>query len=572
MNPAKSLRHHVKFSLPAAAAVFLLVFFVAQIQQTEAQQASEIFPQSPLRVPIPANAVYTADTRFGSFRSGYQEWDCPVYRVPVTENNPLVRISNPYGRVENWPIPRYAQPAPEEDGHMCVFNPRTGMIYEFYQARWTGTTTMSAGGMVAFPINSTGVSNPPNFRVTASGFSNTIGMVKREDFINPATGQIDVNNAVIRHALTMAIPWGLLGKNAYIAPAVGGEIMGYGTVNPIPMGARFALPRNLNVDALNVDPVVKAILRAARDYGIYISDGSGTANYGGKYAGAIEVEPNLLPVLYGRGTSNNEFASVIQQQVYSVIQQYGFYRVTGFAVATPTPGTGMTSTPIAPATSTPRPTNTATPRPTNTATPRPTNTATPRPTNTATPRPTNTATPRPTNTVVPRISSTPGPSSTPTPRLTATPQPSSTPIVINPSGLGARIVAPASVDRNNPFDVSIMLDNPILAAGGGVDAAQVECVLAPESHLRGQNVTAGNIFGPNAAVVSRNFPWSDWMLFAISQTGSNPPVTQGGNVVTMRINPARRGTATISCFVDLITASGSPMSLAVAPVSVSINR
>ncbi len=62
------------------------------------------------------------------------------------------------------------------------------------------------------------------------------------------------------------------------------------------------------------------------------------------------------------------------------------------------------------------------------------------------------------------------------------------------------------------------------------------------------------------------------MLFAISQTGSNPPVTQGGNVVTMRINPARRGTATISCFVDLITASGSPMSLAVAPVSVSINR
>ena len=365
------------------------------------------------------NVTYTRVTNIGSFRPGYEEWQAPVYRVPADEPNPIVRVTNTYsGRVENWEVPTYAIPAPEADAHMAVINLHTGMVYEFWSARWTSSTSISAGGMVAFPINGNGISNPTYRRVTASGFANTNGSVMLEDFYNPATGTYD-GTRHINHALTMNLPSSIL-STGFVAPAVGGEEAGSAGSNGIPLGARFALPATLNVDTLNVHPFVRELLRAMRDYGAYVGDGSGSAAYQGLAAGTIETEPGLLQTVYG--VDHNGFLATIQAQTYQVIQQYGIYRITsGTSVATATNTATNTSIPLI--TNTPRPSATSAVDLTLTNLPTWTPNGTISPT-IATFTPTFTATPTatPSNTIVPSATSTIVlATNTVVPTLTATP-------------------------------------------------------------------------------------------------------------------------------------------------------
>ncbi|NWF69104.1 MAG: hypothetical protein HXY40_08460 [Chloroflexi bacterium] len=601
MNPKQIINKRATISVSFVVLVALMGLLLAQINLAQAIQINgqTLYPNSVMYQRVPANATYTRETRIGTIRPGYEEWGSPVYRVPATESHPLVTITNTFsGRVEQWPIPRYAIPAPEADAHMAVIHLGTGMVYEFWEGRWTSNTTMTAGGMVAFPMNANGISDPPFRRVTAAGFANTNAMVMREDFINPATGQLD-QNMQINHAIGLYLPVFLI-NDQYVAPAVGAETAGYNTNNGVPMGARFALARDLNVDALNVHPFTRELLRAMRDYGMYVVDGNGTAYYGSLARGSLEVEPGLVQSLYG--VSHNTLLQTIETQVASVLSQYGIFRITGGTAATNTPvpptstprptnvggGTGATNTPVPTATftATLRPTNTpvpptSTPRPTNTpvpptSTPRPTNTPVPpTATLTSTPRPTSvgggagaTNTPLPTNTPVPPTS-TPLPTNTPVPP-TATPVVTATP---NPTVLGARIVVSQSTIRvGNTFSANIVLDNPALAPGGGVDAAQVECWLTPEGRVVGSNVSAGPIFGPNPIIVNRNFPYNDWMMFAISQSGSNPPVTVGGTIVTLTLRADTRGQATINCEVSIVDANGTQQLLPITPYTFRVRR
>ncbi len=220
--------------------------------------------------------------------------------------------------------------------------------------------------------------------------------------------------------------------------------------------------------------------------------------------------------------------------------------------------------------STPRPTNTAPPRPTNTPTARPTDigggqevTPTLRPTNTPTPRPTNTATPRPTNTPVPPTA-TPRPTNTPVPP-TATPRPTNTPIAAT---VASRIVIPGTIYAGTNFNVGITLDNPAAAAGGGVDAMEIQCSVTPTTRLIGQSFANGTVFGPNAVIVSQ--PTTSSIVYAVSQSGTNPPVTVGGTVLTLTIRAASVGQGTMTCAVEIIDGNGMTTVLSVAPVTITV--
>lgn len=288
---------------------------------------------SPFNMRIPQGATYARETRIGTFRYGYEEWSMPVTRVAPGENVPTISVINRYsGRVEHWPIPRSAQPAPESDAHMGVMHPDSNVIYEMWDATWIDSNTIRAGGMMSFPLDGSGVSDPPHYRVTAAGFAVSAGMIMREDFTDPASGALTPVRP-IQHALTMSLPFDLVAHDEYIAPAVGGEIMGSAGSNGVPMGAHFALPPTLDVDSLNVHPLTRELLRAARDYGIYVNDTNGTPTYNGKYVGAIRIEPGLVQDLYG--TAHNDLLTGIQAEIYDVIQSYGIYRITLPAVAAP---------------------------------------------------------------------------------------------------------------------------------------------------------------------------------------------------------------------------------------------
>lgn len=518
-----------------------------------------LYPSSHIYSLVPANATRTRATNIGSFRPGYEEWQAPVYRVPAGDVYPLVRVTNTYsGRVENWEIPTWAVPADEDDAHMAVINMNTGMVYEFWAAEWQGTTAIRAGGMVAFPINGTGTSNPPNRRVTASGFANTNGSIMLEDFYNPATGSYTVQP--IGHALTMNLPASVL-STGYVSPAIGGEEAGSAGSNGYRMGERFALPANLNVDALNVHPFVREILRAARDYGVYVGDGSGSAAYQGLAAGTIEVEPGLVNRMFG--LQHNDFLNTIQSQTYSIVQQYGLWRITGGTTvpATSTPIVTNTSIPVTPVTVVP----TATIRPSATATrtPSPTATRTPIvtvvPTITRTPSPTRTpitATPVTPVTVVPTVRPSATATRTPIP-VTATPIVTPLPVTPVPTNSGAfnvRLVAPLTVRQGSQFTVDVILDNVGSFSGGGIRRAIVECTLIPYGRLTGNSAVVTTMTS-GATVDNRNFRYSDWTYLDVQWRDIY--LTTGGVLETFTITANSRGIAAVNCTARITGARGS---------------
>jgi hypothetical protein len=334
-------------------------------------------PSSPFNQRIPDRAIYTQETRIGAFRQGYEEWSMPIYRVPPGQTYPLVRITNRYsGRTADWPIPTYAVPASGDDHHLAVLYAEKNVIYEMWDARWIDAQHIEVGGMNIFPLDGSGISDPPHYRVTASGFARSAGMVIREDFINPATGQLDPNQ-IIDHALAMSLPSDLVTKDAYTAPAVGGESEGRGGQNGIPLGTHFALPRNLDVDSLNVHPYTKALLRAARDYGLYVSDTNGAALYNNKFVGVIALEPGVAQEMFG--VSGDALVEQVQREVFGVIATYGIYQVTDSSTVLLQSAAPVAVAPtIAPsATLTATPTATITPTETLTATPTIPPTATP---------------------------------------------------------------------------------------------------------------------------------------------------------------------------------------------------
>ncbi|PWT71328.1 MAG: hypothetical protein C5B59_18300 [Bacteroidetes bacterium] len=303
--------------------LFTIVFWIFPAVTFAASSIPIFGPTAPFNHQIPAGATYTVETRIGSFRQVYTDYSIPLYRIfpPLPA---LVTVTNTYsGRTAQWPIPTTAQPATGDDHHLGVISTSENELYEMWDAVWAGTTQINAGGMKDFPLNGTGISNPTYQKVTAAGFAVSAGAVLREDFTDPATGQLNPTLS-INHALAAAIPNALIQNNGFVAPAVGGES---GDTGDIPLGALYAIPKSVNVDALQIHPLSKALLRAARDYGIYINDSNAAAQYNNKDTATIRIEPGLTDSLFGQ--ASDDLIPTVQQDIYTVVAQYGLYRVTG---------------------------------------------------------------------------------------------------------------------------------------------------------------------------------------------------------------------------------------------------
>ncbi|GAB5492282.1 MAG: hypothetical protein Phog2KO_24970 [Phototrophicaceae bacterium] len=315
----------------SVATFSLLIFLFActpTIEPTVADVAMRNYycDNSPFNQTIPAGTEYQFQTEIQTFRQNKAEWSAPIYRVDENLNPPLVSIANDYSsRVENWSIPINAIPATADDHHLIVVVPADNMVYEMWDARWIDTSTMEAGGMMNFPINGLGISDPPNQRVTAAGFSVLAGMLTREDFINPDTGFYDPN-MTIDHALSMSLAFDIVGTDTFVAPAIGGESQGLAGPNGIPMGARFAIGSNMPDDALNnVHPLSRAMLIAARDYGIYVNDTNSAQQIDGGYVGNVRVEVGLTEILFNR--TADTLINRVQRDIANIIDQYGLYRL-----------------------------------------------------------------------------------------------------------------------------------------------------------------------------------------------------------------------------------------------------
>jgi hypothetical protein len=538
-------------------------------------------PTDPALTTKFLNDVGTGQTMLQDFASG--EWpvgsNSPI-GIPLTVVNgsqPLVRINyTAYGHESDpgpFPIPANAAieggPNSTGDRHVLVLDETNCVLYELYRAFPQPDGSWNAEAGARYDLNSNAL-RPLNWTsADAAGLPILPGLVRYQEILE---GSI---NHAIRVNLTRT-------ADAYVWPARH-EASSLPLSQYLPMGSRLRLRADFDISGF--DPVVQIILQAMKTYGLIVADHGNNM----VISGMPDTRWNDTILRQFRTITSSNFEVVdtcsLRVDPHSGAAQLGANLIPNSCssqspVVTPMPSATIRPTNTLTFTPTIRPTNTPTLRPTNTpiATIRPTNTLTftptIRPTNTPTPRPTNTPfpTPRPTDVgggqnLTPTIRPTNTPTYTPTIHPTNTPTLPPTNTVM-PMTLGSRVVVPSNIRARTNFVVVITLDNPASAAGGGIDAMEIQCTASPSARLIGQSYSNGVIFGPNPLIVAQATPSS--IVYAVSQTGTNPPVRVGGTALSLTIRAASAGQGTITCAVEVIDGNGATTLLNVSPVTFTV--
>ncbi|HEX8205538.1 MAG TPA: hypothetical protein VF587_05715 [Solirubrobacteraceae bacterium] len=185
----------------------------------------------------------------------------PVYTVHCVEDWGTCEVEGDTVR-----IPDPAQAAGGTDGHMTVIDQATGWEYDFWavksKPRGGGQIDIGWGGKTR--IDGLGLDSS----ATAAGFGNLAGKLRAEEL---AEGHID-------HALFLAISCSNGKVVSPVDPAHGHagrrcSQIGQSEVDAPPMGTRVQLDMTLaEIDALQLAPWKKTILRALREYGAIMGD------------------------------------------------------------------------------------------------------------------------------------------------------------------------------------------------------------------------------------------------------------------------------------------------------------
>jgi hypothetical protein len=235
----------------------------------------------------PANAVLVRTLRntvAQNLAAGWGPWigtagTTPLYTVPA--NQPTVRVALDPGSwkaslqqaFEAVPIPPNAAPAVGPDGHLTIWQPSTDRLWEFFKAR-----RLADGWHASFGGAMATVSRSPGYYTADSwpGLSQTWwGATATSLPAIAGTMMIDELRAgVIPHALAINIPWAKPKVYSWPAQRTDGQST---DPNAIPEGARFRLDPNLNIDALNLPPMTRAMAKAAQQYGMIVRDQTGHA-------------------------------------------------------------------------------------------------------------------------------------------------------------------------------------------------------------------------------------------------------------------------------------------------------
>lgn len=154
------------------------------------------------------------------------------------------------------------------DKNTIIWQPSTNTIWDFWLADGIyPNVTANWGGKLTNVTTSEGV-YPYPYGSSASGFVLGGGMITRYE-----AQQISLNPTssanLIPHPLALILPEI---ADYHVAPANRHDSPPYAGVYPVAEGSRFRLPANVTVPAS--PPLLRAIVIAARDYGLVVRDGS----------------------------------------------------------------------------------------------------------------------------------------------------------------------------------------------------------------------------------------------------------------------------------------------------------
>ena len=162
-------------------------------------------------------------------------------------------------------LPADMKPDPSSDGAVSIYNADTKDLIELWQARKvSGEWQACWGGRITDTDKSLG-SFSSGYGASASGLALWGGTIRQEELLK---GRID-------HAISLAIPYTKKGTVSWPANRTDGNKAG----TQLAIGQRLRLPAKLKLSTLKLSPVAMTIAKAAQEYGVIITDTSGSVAF-----------------------------------------------------------------------------------------------------------------------------------------------------------------------------------------------------------------------------------------------------------------------------------------------------
>lgn len=212
-------------------------------------------------------------------------WNCQnKYKGWDTEFNRIM---------QNVRIPADMLPDPSSDGTVSIYNPDANDVVELWQARKVdGQWQACWGGRITNADESLGVF-PNGYGASASGLALWAGTIRAQEFLN---GRID-------HVISLGIPRTKAGSISWPANRTDGGTSG----TQLSIGQMLRLPASLDLDSMTMSPAAKTIAKAAQEYGIIITDTSGSVTFSGE--NSIALASNPYPTIFRNRWSSQELAA-----------------------------------------------------------------------------------------------------------------------------------------------------------------------------------------------------------------------------------------------------------------------
>ncbi len=212
---------------------------------------------------------------YGTVNINLAAFACPIY-VVGPEVKPIEvyewdgqhkGFKNP-ALAEQWravPVPDYAEAADGTDQEMCVYQPSSDTVWEFWLARKTeGRREACWGGQMRQASKNPGIW-PNHFGTTATSLPFLGGQLTPEE----------LRSGTIGHVMGISLV-DLERSSIFSWPATRSDGDNpKGEPNRIAEGQRFRLDPAVDVETLNLSPAGKVIARAAQKYGFVVWDRAG---------------------------------------------------------------------------------------------------------------------------------------------------------------------------------------------------------------------------------------------------------------------------------------------------------
>lgn len=203
-----------------------------------------------------------------------QDWGRPFYVSSPDDPTFRVHCTRPWGTcaLEGMQIrvPDDAKPAAARDAHLTVVDPASGWEYDLWKVAYKqpggGELTAAWGGRTR--IDGDGLGSD----AVAAAFGTLAGLIRPEE----------LEAGRIRHALFMTVPCiAVVDGDDDVYPATGNARRCTGGQDAPLLGARVQLAMTpQEIDALDVPPWTRTLLRAMAEYGMFVGDTGGPAGWG----------------------------------------------------------------------------------------------------------------------------------------------------------------------------------------------------------------------------------------------------------------------------------------------------